>query len=90
MTPFDRVRARLKCALARFRIIDEFCHDCGRRQEVVWTAPDGLWAEVVGREDGGGVLCPGCFDIRAAAKGIVLRWVPNVEVRLARDTRSHP
>jgi hypothetical protein len=59
----------------------EFCHDCGIEQPLVWSAPDWVWREVMERTDGGGVVCPRCFDARARAKGMVLYWKPTVEYR---------
>jgi hypothetical protein len=56
--------------------IIEFCKVCGQRQPISWWADDALWQEVVG--DRYGVLCPGCFEKAAAAKGILLHWVPSV------------
>lgn len=70
-------RAWAKSWLARVMLINEFCHDCGRRQPVYWAAGDDLWAAVTGRTDGGGVLCPDCFDRRALAQGRLLVWVPD-------------
>lgn len=66
-----------KDLLARITLIHEFCHDCGRRQPLVWWAPAQLWAEV----GGGGITCPKCFDRRARAKGILLMWEPRIECR---------
>ncbi len=75
-----RLLARLKGLLCHLPLglgIIEFCHECGIRQPVVWTARDELWREVVGGPYG--VLCPGCFDKAAVAKGLFLRWKPIVE-----------
>ena len=72
-----RLRVWAKHLMARHMTVIEFCKDCGVEQPVVWTAPDALWIEVWGNE--GGVLCPSCFDKRAAALGYLLRWVPQVE-----------
>lgn len=76
-----RLRVRFKKWLARHRLVIEFCKDCGVTQPLVWTADDALWAIVSGRGDGGGVLCPKCFDNRADAMGLMLRWVPVAEGR---------
>jgi hypothetical protein len=73
------MRVVAKRALSRVAAITEFCKDCGREQPVVWTSPDWLWAAVTERADGGGVLCPDCFDRRASAQGRMLRWVPEQE-----------
>ena len=71
-----RLRVAIKTWLARHTLITEFCHDCGRTQPLVWHAPDDLWADVMGRTDGGGVVCPECFDKRADGLGLLLRWTP--------------
>ena len=76
--------ARLKLALRRFTTLIEFCRDCGRHQPLLWTASDELWREITGRKDGGGVYCPECFDRRARALGITLRWLPLVDDRVWR------
>jgi hypothetical protein len=83
-----RLRVRFKRWIARHRLIAEFCHDCGVQQPLVWTADDDLWVEVSGEGDGGGVLCPECFDKRAIALGYFLRWVPQVEVILQTAEQS--
>jgi hypothetical protein len=68
--------AFVKAGLARINTVVEFCHDCGVRQPIVWSAPDGLWLRLVGRS--GGVLCPACFDRRAQQAGLLLRWRPEI------------
>jgi len=56
----------------------ETCNDCGGRYEhTIWTAPDTLWHQLVGKP--GGTLCPPCFDDRAKQAGIFLRWTPHIE-----------
>lgn len=67
----------------RWTTITEYCHDCGVEQPLVWWAPNELWAEVmdetqVGIENMPGVVCPKCFDRRADAKGLMLRWHPTI------------
>lgn len=62
----------------------EYCLDCGMRQPVYWWADNSLWSEVMDETpvDGDnmpGVVCPKCFDRRAAAKGICIRWRPQIE-----------
>jgi hypothetical protein len=52
----------------------EYCKRCGRRQPLVWSAPDALWLAVNGSEHG--VLCPKCFDDLAHRQGTFLRWMP--------------
>ena len=71
--------ARIKSLLARVTCVIEFCHDCGKRQPVVWTADDAVWAEFA-RPDNQ-PLCPDCFDKRADRAGVLLRWVPQVDYR---------
>ena len=39
--------ARLKAVIARFRIVLEFCRDCGRQVEVVWAADDVIEEEAI-------------------------------------------
>lgn len=68
------VLAVVKTLFARFHCIIEFCHTCGRKQPLVWHVADELWAEVMDRVDGGGVICPECFSERAMGKGMLLYW----------------
>src|SRR5436189_74128 len=79
LAALSRFRRVGKGWLARVTTIIEFCHDCGRRQPLIWHADDNVWEVITGRTDGGGVLCPQCFDRRAEAVGVMLYWVPNVE-----------
>ena len=69
--------ARLKSFVARFLLIREFCHDCGRKVEVVWTADDLLWEGLCGESQAS--LCIRCFDRRAWRAGMLLRWRPVIE-----------
>jgi len=62
-----------KSLLARFLPVVEFCHDCGARVDQVWTADDDLWAVI---SPDAGPRCISCFDARAQAAGIFLRWKP--------------
>ena len=55
----------------------ERCQDCGRRYSEVWRAPDALWANVTGRDDGGGLRCMPCFAAKARERGISLYWECN-------------
>lgn len=71
-----RLRARFKALLSRWMLVHEFCHECGRRQRLVWTANDRLWAQ---HADGQHPLCPECFDRLAMMCGVYLRWEPKVE-----------
>lgn len=56
-------------------LLIEFCEQCGVAQPIDWIAPNHLWLEVHGDENG--VLCPACFDTTALRKGINLRWYPS-------------
>jgi hypothetical protein len=79
MRLFFALRRFVKGKLCRLILINEYCHDCGVRQPLVWTAPNKLWNEVANQPEGGGCLCPVCFDRRATRMGKFLRWVPHVE-----------
>ena len=70
--------ARLKAVVAQFRIVFEFCHECGRKVEVVWTADDLLWEQLCGQSQV--PLCVRCFDRRAERAELFLRWRPVVEI----------
>jgi hypothetical protein len=50
----------------------EFCKRCGRKQPLVWHAPDELWLAVTGQT--AGVFCPECFDALAREKGMAVVW----------------
>jgi hypothetical protein len=82
--PFWLLRRATKAIALKvpFITVIEYCDDCGIRQPLVWTVSDPLWNEVTGREsvltDGGGVYCPSCFNRRARANGLLLRWWPVV------------
>ena len=52
----------------------EVCHKCGQPYPTVYCVPDRLWRQVTGRNDGGGLLCPRCFDAEARAQGAELYW----------------
>jgi len=65
-------RVRWKQWLAHHRLIAEYCHRCGRRQPIAWTAPDQLWNDVTGQPNT--VLCPDCFDRLAWSKGRHVYW----------------
>ena len=65
----------------------EYCHDCGVRQPLVWWAADELWDAVMGDDgrNGGGVVCPRCFNKRAErAGGGLLMWHPEHDPAAAR------
>jgi hypothetical protein len=50
----------------------------------VWTAENELWSEVMGLPlelNMPGCVCPTCFDKRCVAKGIAVRWKPEVDYR---------
>jgi hypothetical protein len=50
------------------------CDDCGGANPV-WFASNELWNRVMGgphaKDDPGGIVCPGCFILRAEDEGIV-------------------
>ena len=78
--------AKIKNILCRYTCIIEFCHNCGRKQPLVWWCPDNkLWCEITGEKeiDGecAGVLCPKCFDKIASQKGISIEWIAKEEFR---------
>ncbi len=52
----------------------EVCQDCGRRYPL-WHADwdANLWERVIGH--GGGLLCPSCFDRRAAEAGVSVEFI---------------
>jgi hypothetical protein len=53
----------------------ETCRDCGRVQWLVWGAEQGLWIKFSG---GQAILCPECFDKRAARQGRLLTWTATL------------
>lgn len=53
----------------------ERCMFCGWKVGVVWWCDDQVaWETVTGYSDGGGVSCMTCFDEKAQAKGLPLKW----------------
>lgn len=68
----------------------ETCEFCGKRYFLWWCPDNALYALVMGKPDvrpyAGGLCCPGCFDKRADAVGIVLEWNPRVFI----DRRTDP
>lgn len=54
----------------------ETCDDCGRAY-VLWMSQPDLWRLVNDQTDAG-LLCPACFDQRAAQLGVILIWTPRV------------
>lgn len=58
----------------------EHCSDCGNSYgDLIWWAEDDLWRRLAGGLRPA-LLCPPCFSRRAAAKGLLLRWRPEVLV----------
>jgi hypothetical protein len=61
----------------------ETCQHCGRPY-ILWHADDDLYGRVTGRwpypdgECASGLFCPACFDRMAEARGISLRWRPEI------------
>lgn len=70
--------AKLKAIYCQLNLttIIEFCHHCGRRQPLVWHAPDSLWVQL--RGDDPGPLCPKCFDNEAKKQSLLLLWRPEI------------
>lgn len=67
------MRAWFKKQLSKVFALDEFCHDCGRDQPLVWSVPNEMWDEVMGGP--AGVTCPECFEKRLwAKKRRILQW----------------
>ena len=71
----------------------EYCEGCGVRQPLVWWSNNALWADVTGEEtpagdNASGILCPECFDRRAATRGIALRWHPERTAALTPDAEG--
>jgi hypothetical protein len=69
-----RARAFWHHAIRGYRY--EICGECGRPVDVVWTADDELWLEVVGQP--GGLLCIPCFDTKVERSGLFLCWTPEL------------
>lgn len=78
-----RVAARRLWTALVHGYIGEGCQDCGRPY-LLWHATDDLYGRVTGRwpspdgESASGLFCLACFDRRAAAKGIMIIWQPEV------------
>lgn len=41
----------------------EICQKCRGPVRYVWHAPDKLWRDITGFEDGNGILCIDCFEL---------------------------
>ena len=67
-----------KSLLARFFLLIEFCHRCGKKQPIVWHASDAIWERY---RDGYNVLCPDCFHHLAERGGVRLQWEPQCAKR---------
>ena len=79
--PLSRIRLAAKRTIQFLHLASwmaEYCHDCGKRQPLVWWADDDLWERVMGTGKGG-IACPSCFWTRALDKGMFLHWVPLTE-----------
>ena len=63
---------RLVIWLGLGAVLTEYCRVCGRRQPLVWHAPDRLWCIV--NTSVHGVLCPECFNRLAQEEGHWLEW----------------
>jgi hypothetical protein len=64
--------ARAKAVLARFVLLIEFCHRCGRRVDFIWWTNDALWRAL--RGDDPGPWCARCFDREARRRGALAYW----------------
>ena len=87
--PFSRLRLGIKRLMQALHLaagMVEFCHDCGKRQPLVWWARDDLWEQVSG---GKGVLCPRCFSEQAYSVGLFLYWIPVTEDERRAMTEEH-
>jgi len=51
----------------------EKCQACGQPYSYVWSAPNEMWNQVVGK-GGAGFLCIPCFDKLCVKKGKVPYW----------------
>lgn len=76
MTPALLLVKRLACALGFGSRLIEFCDACECATDLVWWAADELWIAIVGAY--GGVRCTRCFDRACYARGMLLRWRPEV------------
>lgn len=56
----------------------EVCCICKKAYQTVWTAPDGLWKQLNGGNEGG-LMCIHCFDKLARQSGLNLFWECGVE-----------
>lgn len=65
---FYWLRIHFKNLVCRFRCLDNFCDDCGRRAQS-FRVENGVWMRIVG--DDCAVLCYDCFCERAKQKGEV-------------------
>ena len=81
-----RLLAIVKHYLAKFTLIVEFCHLCGRRQPLVWWCEsDELYLRLIKpvarwpfRRLESGIVCPQCFDKLAVKAGIVLMFTATI------------
>ena len=54
-----------KRILSRLTVIPQYCHRCGRREDIVWYVRDKIWDRLPypwGKKVGYGVLCLECFS----------------------------
>lgn len=56
----------------------ETCEECNTEVPLIWRAADALWSTVAGDRR---VLCPNCFDERAARLDLMLTWTPTLHER---------
>lgn len=65
------LRVQVKRFLARHMLVQEFCKECGRDIDIVWSVPDYFWEQVAGDAT---VLCPRCFANRLASLPDFYYW----------------
>ncbi len=58
----------------------ETCQNCKKQYGYIWRAPDILWEEISGRDDGSGLLCIECFDELSRKKELYLYWECDIKV----------
>lgn len=69
------MKAKIKKILSKFILMNEFCHSCGNKQKLIWTAPNDMWNKIMGGPNG--VLCVFCFDKKVKNQmNTLLRWIP--------------
>ena len=78
-------RARIKTVLARHFLLIEFCHRCGRKQPLVWHAPNEIWERFCGAYS---ILCPECITHNADKGGTLLYWTVGYSFHFRKMCRA--